>query len=151
MTRVSGDAYAVYQIEVEQSQEKKKIGMERLIAQIFKIFCKKQDNGLKMNSEKPSNRIDSIYEAPMYIYETPKTENNTNEKYIKPYSDNNTNDETETPAYNKHLQAVYRIARRYIGCSKLNPKQRFCIYVLVVILVLLIIVEVISFSFIFQQ
>ena len=149
MTRVSGDAYAVYQIEVEQSQEKKKIGMERLIAQIFKIFCKKQDIGLKMNLEKPSNRIDSIYEAPMYIYETPKTENNSNEEYINPYSDNNTNDETETPASNK--QSVFDITRRYFECRKLNPKQRFCIYVLVVILVLLIIVEVISFSFIFQQ
>ena len=137
MTRTSSDTYAIYQIEVEQSQEKKKIGMERLIAQIFKIFCKKQDNGLKMNSERPSNRIDSIYESPIYIYETPKTENTSNEKYIKLYSDNNTNDESETPASNK--QAVFGIIRRYLECSKLNPKQRFCICVLVVILVLLII------------
>ena len=151
MTRVSGDAYAVYQIEVEQSQEKKKIGTKRFFAQILKIFGKKQASGLSVNSERPSNRIDSIYEAPMYIYETSKTENNSNEEYIKPYSDNNTNDETETPAYNKHLQAVYRIARRYIGCSEFNPKQRLFICMLAVILVLLIIVEVISFSFIFKQ
>ena len=151
MTRTSSDAYAVYQIEVEQSKEKKNIGTERFFAKIFNIFGKRQDNGLSVNSERPCNRVDSIYEAPMYIYETPKTENNSNEEYINPYSDNNTNDETETQPFNKHLQAVYRIARRYIGCSKLNPKQRFCIYVLVVILVLLIIVEVISFYFIFQQ
>ena len=146
MTRVSGDAYAVYQIEVEQSQEKKKIGMERLISQIFKIFGKKQDNGLKMNWERPSNRIDSIYEAPIYIYETSKTENTSYEKYIKLY---NTNDETETSASNK--QALFGIIRRYLECGKLNPKQRFCICVLVVILVLLIILEIISFSFIFKQ
>ena len=149
MTRTSSDAYAVYQIEVEQSKEKKNIGTERFFAKIFNIFGKRQDNGLSVNSERPCNRVDSIYEAPMYIYETPKTENNSNEEYINPYSDNNTNDETETPASSK--QSVFDITGRYFECRKLNQKQRFCIYVLVVILVLLIIVEVISFYFIFQQ
>ena len=83
-----------------------------------------------------NNRIDSIYEAPLYIYETPE---------------NNSNEESETPAYKKHSQVVFDIIRRYFECRTLNPKLRFCIFVLVIILVLLIVIEVISLSFIFKQ
>ena len=84
------------------------------------------------------DRSDSIYEEPLYIYETPETENNSNE-------------ESETPANKKHSQVVFDIIRRYFECRKLNPKQRLCIFVLVIILVLLIVVEVISLCFIFKQ
>ena len=80
------------------------------------------------------NHDESIYESP-YIYETL-------ERYIKPYSDTSSNDETEIPAYNKHLQAVCEIAKRYVELyfesRKQNLKQRFYICVLVVILILLI-------------
>ena len=87
-------------------------------------------------SSKSCNRIDSIYESPVYIYETPETENNSN-------------GESETQVSNK--QSVFDITRRYFECRKLNPKHRFCIFVLVMIVVLLIMVEVISLSFIFKQ
>jgi len=93
------------------------------------------------------NNDESIYESP-YIHETL-------ERYIKPYSDTSSNDETEIPAYNKHLQAVCEIAKRYVELyfesRKQNLKQRFYICILVVILILLVMVQIISLFFLLEK
>ena len=93
------------------------------------------------------NHDESIYESP-YIYETL-------ERYMKPYSDNDPNEQSEIPAYNKHLQAVCEIAKRYVELyfesRKQNLKQRFYICVLVVILILLILMQIISLFFLFHN
>ena len=72
-----------------------------------------------------------------------------------PYSDEMTNEESEVQAYNKHLQAVCGIAKRYVELyfesRKQNLKQRFYICVLVVILILLFMVQIISLFFLLEK
>ena len=104
-------------------------------------------NPIRKSFKLYNNHDDSIYESP-YIYETL-------ERYMKPYSDNDTNDESEFSAYNKHLQAVCEIAKRYVELyfesRKQNLKQRFYICVLVVILILLVMVQIISLFFLLEK
>ena len=74
---------------------------------------------------------------------------------MKPNSDSNSNEESELAAYNKHLQAVCGIAKRYVELyfesRKQNLKQRFYICVLVVILILLFMVQIISLFFLLEK
>ena len=72
-----------------------------------------------------------------------------------PRSEINQNEVSEIPAYNKPLQAVCEIAKRYVELyfesRKQNLKQRFYICLLVVILVLLVMVQIISLIFLLQK
>ena len=51
MSKISStDDYAVYQIDLGESQEPKESGKDQLFAKILKLFGDKQDKDLNMNS-----------------------------------------------------------------------------------------------------